>query len=173
MNAVHPSQAPQDAVPSTAAIGGHPVHPMLVPFPIAFLSGALVTDLIFVSLPRDQLFWAQCSYWLLVAGLFTGILAAIFGLTDFLGDRRVRSLSAAKLHLGGNATVLILAMINLWQRSDDIVAGLYPEGLALSALCVVILVGTGWLGGELAYRHRVGVMARVPEHRSPRDMRNW
>ncbi|MBX6368656.1 MAG: hypothetical protein IRZ04_11785, partial [Rhodospirillales bacterium] len=66
-----------DAKPSRAAIAGHPIHPMLVPFPIAFLVGALVVDLAFAS--TGDPFWARAGFWLLLAGIVTGAAAAVFG----------------------------------------------------------------------------------------------
>src|SRR3954471_17500016 len=92
--------------PSTAAVGGHPIHPMLIPFPIAFLCGALATDLAFWG--TGDSFWARNSFWLLAAGLVTGVLAALFGLIDFLTIPRARSLAAAWVHFIGNDVVLIL-----------------------------------------------------------------
>jgi uncharacterized membrane protein len=149
---------PADAVPSTAAVRGHPIHPMLVPFPIAFLVGAFVTDLVYLA--GRAPFWAYCTFWLLLAGIFTALLAAVFGLADFLGDRRVRDLAVARLHAGGNLVVVVLSTWNCWQRADDPAASVAPLGVVLSGVVVVLLLGTGWLGGELAYRHRVGVIAR-------------
>jgi uncharacterized membrane protein len=76
-------------VRSTAAIKGHPIHPMLVPFPIAFLVGVLASDLIFAG--TGDAFWPRASIWLVGAGVVMGALAAIFGLIDFLTIERVRS----------------------------------------------------------------------------------
>lgn len=142
--------------PSTAAIARHPIHPMLVPFPIAFLVGALGSDLAF-SGTADP-FWARASLWLVGAGLVMGALAAIFGLIDFLTIRRVRSYKAAWIHFLGNAIALLLALWSLWLRSGDMAAAILSGGLVLSALTVLILLVTGWLGGELAYRYKIGVI---------------
>ena len=147
-----------DTLPSTAAVRGHPVHPMIVPFPIAFLTGALATDIAWLA--TRNAFWADCSFWLLAAGVLTAVVAAVFGLTDFLGDRRVRNLDVARLHFLGNAIVIVLATINVVRRWDDPVGAIQPGGLVLSIAVVLLLVITGWLGGELAYRHRVGVVPR-------------
>ena len=145
-----------DGIPSTAALRGHPVHPMVVPFPIAFLCGALVTDLAWVA--TAQPFWALCSFWLLAAGPVTALVAAVLGLTDFLGEPRIRNLLVARLHFAGNAVVIVIAAVNVWLRLEDPVVGADAAAVALSAVAAVILVGTGWLGGELAYRYRVGVI---------------
>lgn len=157
MSAINPvGEGPVDAVPSTAAIHGHPIHPMIIPFPIAFLTGALVTDVIF--LVTGAVFWASCSYWLLISGVVMGVIAAAFGIADFFGNVRVRNLTIAKLHFAGNAAALTMAAINFAIRMDDVAGRIAGEGVWLSLAVLVVLVGTGWLGGELAYRKRVGVI---------------
>lgn len=148
-----------DSIPSTAAINGHPIHPMIVSFPIAFLVGALLTDSLYLA--TKSLFWAESSYWLLCAGLVMGTVAAIFGMADFFGDRRISSKLVARIHFAGNAVALSLAGINLAIRTLGTADGLYPGGIALSAAVGALLGVTGWLGGELAYRHRVGVTAHA------------
>jgi len=141
---------------STAAIGGHPLHPILIPFPIAFLVGALVTDIVFTRVGDP--FWARASQWLIGAGLVMGAVAAVFGLIDFVTIRRVRSLAAGWMHFLGNAAALLLSLWNLLQRTNAPDMTVTQTGLILSAVVVAILVVTGWLGGELAYRHRIGVI---------------
>jgi uncharacterized membrane protein len=142
---------------STAAIGGHPIHPLLVPFPIAFLVGALLTDIVFWR--TADLFWSRSSEWLIGAGLVMGALAAVAGLTDFLTISRVRSLAAGWVHFLGNAAALVLALWNLLRRtSGEPGAAVVPNGIILSAVVVAIFLVTGWLGGELVFRHRIGVV---------------
>jgi uncharacterized membrane protein len=147
-----------DAMPSRAAIAGHPVHPMLVPFPIAFLVGALAVDLTFAG--SGDPFWARAAFWLLLAGVVMGALAAVFGLIDFLSIPGARSLSVAWIHFLGNGAAVLLAIWNVAQRWTDAAAGAGGLGLALSVIVVAILLVTGWLGGELAYRYRIGVMPK-------------
>lgn len=141
--------------PSTAAIAGHPLHPMIVPFPIAYLVGALLTDL--AASFSDDLFWPRASIWLVGAGLLTGIIAATLGALDFLTMSRVRQLRSAWIHGGGNVVVLALALVNFVLRVPDAGAAVWPWGLLLSLLTVALLGVTGWYGGELSYRHRIGV----------------
>ena len=153
-------------VPSKAAIAGHPIHPMLIAFPIASLSLVLVCDIVFTLTRRA--FWAEASRWLLLAGLVTGAAAAIFGLIDFLSIKRVRQLSIAWIHAGGNALAMVLALINLLIRSNSNTQDEVPTvGLVLSAVIGLILVVTGWLGGELSYRHRIGVNSEGSEASVP------
>ncbi len=78
---------------STAQVAGHPLHPMLIPFPVAFLVATLVSDLIFWMTGNSG--WSTASLYLLGAALMMAALAALAGLTDFLGDHRIRDLSAA------------------------------------------------------------------------------
>ena len=144
-------------VRSTAAIFGHPIHPMLVVFPIGFLVGALATDLAFWG--TSDPFWARASEWLLGAGIVMGALAAVAGLIEFVTISRVRSLAAGWVHFLGNATAILLSVWNLVQRmGGDPDAVVVPFGIILSAVVVVIFLVTGWLGGELVFRHRIGMI---------------
>jgi uncharacterized membrane protein len=152
-------------VASTAAVGKHPIHPMLVPFPIAFLVGALLTDLAYWG-TYDR-FWAVASMWLLIAGLVGGVLAATAGLIDFFTIQRARSVTAGWIHFLGNASALIVALINLWPRVAAPEAPVLFTGLILSAVVVGILVVTGWMGGELAYRYKIGVIEEGIAHVEP------
>lgn len=147
---------PEHGVPSTAAIGRHPIHPMLIPFPVAFLVGALLTDVAFWATADP--FWARVSFWLLVAGLVTGALAAVFGMIDFWTIPRAREHTAGWVHLVGNALALALTFVNVLLRAGDAQAAVMPWGITLSAAVAVLLGVTGWYGGELAYRYKIGVM---------------
>jgi uncharacterized membrane protein len=82
---------------STASIAGHPIHPMIIPFPVAFLVTAFVTDLAFWSTGNAT--WATVSMWLLGAGIIMALVAALFGFTDFLGEQRIRDITDAWLHM--------------------------------------------------------------------------
>lgn len=140
---------------SRARILGHPIHPMLVPFPITCFIGAFVTDIAYWRTADMQ--WANFSVWLITAGLITGALAAIAGLTDFFSSRRIRALRAAWFHGAGNGLALILSLFNVFVHSRDAYTSVVPTGLILSGLVALILIMTGWLGGELVFRHRVAV----------------
>ncbi|MBW9117676.1 DUF2231 domain-containing protein [Rhizobium cauense] len=140
---------------STLSIAGHPVHPMLVPFPIAFFVGALLTDIVHTQ--SDDPFWPSASSWLLGAGLISAILAALSGLTDFLGEARIRSLRAAWYHMLGNVALVAIEAFNLWRRVADGLDFVIPMGLVLSLVATVVLLFNGWKGWEMVYRHRVGI----------------
>ena len=141
---------------STAEIAKHPIHPMLVPIPIACFIGALLTDITYWATAR--MIWADFSAWLLLVGLIGGALAAIAGLTDFLGNRLIRDQVPAWPHLVGNLLVLVLSFFNLLVHSRDAWTSVVPTGLILSIIVVPILPVTGWLGWAMVYRHGVGVV---------------
>jgi uncharacterized membrane protein len=139
---------------STAQIAGHPIHPMLVPFPIACFAGALVTDLVYWR--SANMMWADYSAWLLAIGLVMGGLAALAGLIDFFGNRLIRSQAPAWPHMLGNIVVLILALLNSFVHSRDAWTSVVPLGITLSLITVLIMLVTGWLGWAMVYRHGVG-----------------
>jgi len=140
---------------STAQIAGHPLHPMLIPFPVAFLVATLVCDLLFWNTGNSA--WSTASLYLLGAALIMAALAALAGLTDFMGDRRIRSLSAAWHHMVGNVVVVLLSLWNWYRRYDAGDAAVLPMGLLISLVVVLLLLYTGWRGWEMVYSHRVGV----------------
>lgn len=143
-------------VPSTVAIAGHPLHPLSVIFPIAFLAGALVTDAVY-WFTRDP-FWARGSFWLIVAGLATGVIAAIIGMSDFLQIERVRKRNAGWAHMIINVTLLVLTVINLYLRWGNPVGAILPWGLVISTIVGTLTSISGWFGAELSYRHKIGVV---------------
>jgi len=139
----------------TAQIARHPIHPMLVPVPIVCFIGALVTDIAYAV--TSEMMYADFSAWFLLVGVVFGVLAAIAGLTDFLGNRLIRQQAPAWPHLIGNLVVLVLAFFNNLIHTRDAWTSVMPTGLILSVVTVLILPVTGWLGWEMVYRHRVGV----------------
>ena len=146
---------PHDFPKSTASIAGHPIHPMLVPFPIAFLVSALLTDIAYVK--SGWAMWAYASSWLIGAGIVAALLAALFGFIDFFGDRRIRGAKTARLHMIGNLTAVALSAVNFVVHMRDGAMAVIPLGITLSAVVSVLLVFTGWMGGHMVYRYGVAV----------------
>jgi uncharacterized membrane protein len=128
---------------------------MLVPVPIVCFVGTLITDIVYWR--TALMFWADLSAWLLLVGLIVSLFAALAGLIDFCGDRRIRALPSAWIHGLGNATALILSILNACIHTRDAYTSVVPTGLIISALVVVILLMTTWSGWTLVYRHGVGV----------------
>ncbi len=153
---------------STAKIGGHPIHPMLIVFPIAFLVGTFLCDLAYWV--DGEPGFAKAAVWLLGLGVVTALLAALAGFTDFFGEDRIRKIGDAWQHMIGNLVAVGLAAASLIVRLEvGAEEAVVPVGLLLSTAVVVILLYTGWKGGELVYRHRVGIQptdADVPGRRA-------
>ncbi|MGF1567624.1 MAG: DUF2231 domain-containing protein [Nodosilinea sp.] len=149
-------------ITSTVAIFGHPIHPIIVIFPIAFLSGAAGTDLGY-WLTRGE-FWAQASIWLIGAGLLTAVGAAVTGMVDFVRIPRARSRRAGWVHIVLNVAVLVLTIGNFFIRLNRLEASILPTGLILSWVVATFLLVSGWYGGELMFRHKVGIVGPGETH---------
>lgn len=134
---------------------GHPVHPMLVHFPLGLLSVAVIFDI--VRLSTGNRFWGEMTYWLIIAGLIGGLAAAVFGLADWLGiPRGTRAKRVGLMHGVGNVIVVTLFALSLWLRwqlpgAPSMVATI----LAFAGVGLALI--TAWLGGELVDRMGVGV----------------
>jgi len=134
---------------------GHPIHPMLIVFPLGLLGMAVIFDIIRLIFGTTQL--APASYYMIAAGIITGLLAAVFGLIDWLAiPSGTRAKSIGLWHGLGNVVVVVLFAVSWWLRRDDPAApstGAFVFGLIGLGLALV----TGWLGGELVDRLGVGV----------------
>jgi len=140
---------------SRVRIAGHPIHPILVPIPIGCFVGALLTDIVYSCTALMQ--WANFSAWLVTVGLIMGVVAAVIGLIDFLGNPLIREIPQAWLHMMGNLLVLVLALFNTMIHSRDAWTSVVPLGLVLSAATVLVLVFTGWMGWSMVYQFGVAV----------------
>jgi uncharacterized membrane protein len=147
------NDGPHSHPQSTAKIGGHPIHPMLVQFPIVCFILTLVADIGYLQAHDHP--WASASRILLVIGLVMGALAAVAGLTDFLGEKRIQGRDAIE-HAIANVTAVVLEVVNLFLRWHND-ASIPKIGVYLSAIVVVILLYSGWKGGALVYKHGMGV----------------
>ena len=140
---------------STASIAGHPLHPMLVPFPIAFFVGTLGAD--FMYLRDGDPFFFMMTEWLLGAGIAMALVAALAGFTDFLGEARIRALAIAWGHFLGNLGVVLIEAFNFYRRWSSGPGAVEGLGIMLSLAAVLLMLVTGWLGWEMVYRKHVAV----------------
>lgn len=134
---------------------GHPVHQMLIVLPLGLLSGVVLFDVLHLITGADQ--WSQVSYWLIPAGVITGLLAAMFGLADWTKiPAHTRAKRIGALHGIGNVIVVALFSGSWLLRGDPTTD---PSGMALllSFAGGGISLLTGWLGGELVDRMGVGI----------------
>lgn len=148
-------EPPQVGAASVLAVSGHPIHPMLVTFPIAFLSAALPADIAFLWL--DDPFWARASFWLLAAGTVMGVAAGIAGTVELFLIPGIRRRIAAWNHFVASVLLLAVGATNCLWRLADAEAVVWPWGLALSALTVALVGFAGWLGGHLVFAHQIGI----------------
>jgi uncharacterized membrane protein len=133
---------------------GHPVHPIVIVFPLGLLPIAVLFDVIFLVTHNG--YWAGISFWLIAAGVIGGLLAAIFGLADWSNLPRSRATRIGAWHGMINVVALTLFAISWFIRRPA------PETPSLIAIVVGFiglgfLLFSGWLGGELVYRLSVGV----------------
>ena len=149
-------------IPSTVAIAGHPLHPLIVTFPIAFLTGAFGTDIGY-WLTSDP-FWAKASLWLIGSGFLAGLVAALTGMLDFIKIDRVQKHSAGWIHAVGNIAAMFLTLINWALRWNNAAGAVLPLGIILSTVVAGLLGITGWYGAELVYRHKIAVIGDSSRH---------
>ena len=137
------------------AVARHPLHPMLVTFPIAFYIGALGADLAFWF--TGDAFWARGAMWLLGAATCMGTLAGIAGTVELLAVRDIRERAASWSHFVAAVMLLSVGAINWLFRVRDPLESVVPQGIYLSALGAGLVGLAGWLGGKLVFEHQVGI----------------
>lgn len=156
---------------SKAAIGNHPIHPMLVPIPIGAFVLALLGDILHTVSPEDP-FWYEFSYACIGIGVVFALLAATAGAIDYFGVRMsAKAFRTATLHALLNLAVVALYGASFFLRRDEaaMTETRWPFALGLAVLGFGLLGVSGWLGGKLAYEHRVGVIE--PAEAPPADVR--
>lgn len=137
-------------------IFGHPVHPMLVVFPVGLFATAVIFDILYLSFGNPV--FPTVSYYMIAAGILGGLLAAIFGFMDWLGvPNNSRAKKIGGWHGLGNFVIVVLFAISWFLRRGD--ADFVPAGLALlpSFLGIGLALITAWIGGEMVFRLGVGV----------------
>jgi uncharacterized membrane protein len=141
--------------PSTAAVAGHPIHPILVTLPIGSAVLTFLSDLLAArsGLTAD----AHRSRWLLGITVLTGLMAVPSGMIDGLTIPAARRSLATWLHAGGNAAMLSIGLLEWTRRRGTTPLTASQVWPSVSAIMVGILTVTGWLGGELAYRKGIAV----------------
>jgi uncharacterized membrane protein len=138
-----------------ATIAGHPIHPMLVAFPIGFFAGAVISDIITLAGHPD--FWPRMSVALIGFGIIAALLAAVFGFVDyFTAPMPPPAKKTATTHMIINLIVVVVYVIAFFLRMANPVSAL---GYVLTFGGLVLLVVSGWYGGHLAYVGLVGTQS--------------
>jgi len=141
---------------SRAKLLGHPIHPMLIALPLGLFITAVIFDALYLW--RGNTTFAVAAYWNIVVGIIGGLLAAIFGLIDWLAiPQGTRAKRVGLVHGGLNVVVVLLFALALWGRSDAVDPLLTPGLFAVEVIALAIGAVSGWLGGELVDRLGVGV----------------
>lgn len=141
---------------SKVKLAGHPVHPMLIVFPLGLLATAVIFDIIYLAANNPIL--ATVAFYMIAAGVVGGLLAAIFGFIDWLAlPNNSRAKNIGLWHGLGNVVIVGLFAVSWLLRADNV--NFVPDTLALflSLAGFALALITAWIGGELVYRLGVGV----------------
>jgi uncharacterized membrane protein len=140
---------------SRIKLAGHPLHPILIVYPLGLLATAVAFDI--AALVTSDNDWFHISFWIMTAGILGGLLATVPGVVDWLAiPNRTRAKTIGLWHGGGNIVVVILFAVSwLFRREHAEVPNF--GALMLSFVAILLALVTGWLGGELVDRLGVGV----------------
>src|SRR6266536_4286035 len=147
---------------SRASIGGHPIHPILIPFPIGLFVFSFISDLIFLW--KGNPIWKDnVAFYTMLAGIIGATAAAIPGLIDWLTLTEPATVRVANWHARVNITTLLIFIASFYLRTTS-GAAWFPSlpmlPFVLSIMGVIGLTIAGWLGGELVFKHGVAVSAQ-------------
>jgi uncharacterized membrane protein len=146
---------------SKASIAGHPIHPMLIPFPLALWVTSFVVDVLFYFLRHATLLIV--SKFMLAAGCLGAVAAAIPGIIDWLTIKSGDVKKVANWHARLNITALVVFAISLFLRIgrySEFVGRKLTIPFLLSLVGVILIAISGWLGGELVFRYGMGTTPR-------------
>ena len=146
------NQAP---IISRMSIRGHPLHPVLIHFPVAALLMLVGTDVAYFF--TGDFFWARAGLWLAGVGALGGWVSGLAGLVDLVTVARIRRLVTAWSHAVIAVMLLSLASFNWLIRVGDPAAFILPWGAYISLLTAGLVAIAGFLGGQLVYEYAVGV----------------
>ena len=148
-----------------ASIMGHPVHPMLIPFPFALWTFSLIADAIYYFFDHNPAsIWDDISFYTMAAGTVGAVMAAVPGLIDYFSIKDKRVAKIAGWHARLNVLALLIFGASLYLRTNkgsDMVGRSLTIPVLLSILGIILISISGWLGGDMVYKHGVAV-ERVP-----------
>ncbi|WP_209427372.1 DUF2231 domain-containing protein [Pararhodobacter sp. SW119] len=145
---------------SRIAIAGHPLHAMLVAFPIALAMSVLGADLLYWW--TGDAFWTRAAGWAAFGAFLMGVIAGITGTVELLAVRGIRNRSASWTHFILAVMLLSVLGANWAIRIGDHEAAVLPLGLLMSVFAAGLTAVTGWHGGKLVFDYQIGT--KMPEH---------
>lgn len=144
---------------SRIAFASHPVHAMMVAFPITAAFGTFGADLFYWA--TGDAFWARAALWAIGSGFVFGVLAGIVGTVELLAVPGIRVRAASWMHFILAMTLLSVLGGNWGLRLTDATGAVLPYGVMLSALCVLMTGLTGWHGGKLVFDYQIGTQRGI------------
>jgi uncharacterized membrane protein len=138
-----------------ARILGHPIHQMLIVFPLGLLGGSVIFDIAYLITRAGH--WAEMAFWMIAAGVVSGLVAAVFGAIDWNAIPSGTRAKAVGLWHGVGNVVVVGLFIAGWLLRRPAPQSPATLAIALSFVGVGLSVVTGWLGGELVDRLGIGV----------------
>jgi len=141
-------------MPSTASFKGHPLHPIIIPLPIGLWIFSLVSDLIF-KFGFGGPVWNDVAFYTLGGGIVGALIAALPGFIDLTDLQNPKTKTIAIWHMIINLLAVALYCVNFWLRMHRAPGDNLP--IVLSAIGIVLIIISGWLGGELVYVRGVAV----------------
>ena len=152
---------------SKASIMGHPVHPMLIPFPLALWITSFIADVLFYFNRNTSLL--VIAKFTLAAGIIGAVVAAVPGIIDWLAIKNPEVTRIANWHARLNIIALVIFAVSLYLRTRygaPWVGWRLTIPFLISLLGVILIGISGWLGGDLVYKHGVSV---APQHDAPEE----
>lgn len=141
---------------SKAKILGHPIHPILIVFPLGLLVASVIFDLLFYfSSVRIS---PEVGFWMAVSGIIGGLVATVFGLIDWIAiPPQTRARKIGLIHGIANVIVVLLFIGSVYTRRDNVQHAPEFISIVLSVAATVFGLVGGWLGGELVHRLNVSI----------------
>jgi uncharacterized membrane protein len=136
-----------------ASIKGHPIHPVLIVFPIGLWVFSFICDLLYLTSTSEALL--NTSLYTMIGGTLGALAAAVPGFIDFFSISNERTRKIGLMHMSLNLIIVVLYSVNILLRIND--RDVYGIPMVLSLVAIGLLAISGWLGGSLVYRHGVGV----------------
>jgi uncharacterized membrane protein len=145
---------------SKISIAGHPLHPTLVALPIGLFVWALVADIVYIARDRDAV-WYDIAFWTAIAAIVTALIAALPGFGDYLTMARhsdARGIATTHMILNLAVVALFIVAAALMWDAGATDGGRLTAVVVMHAAGVGLLALSGWLGGEMVYKHHLGVV---------------